>query len=57
LLFQVPAFAPVSDSPAAGFGKDIVDDPEDDDGPKVWERVFYRGAEQAADGNEKENKK
>ena len=56
-LFKSSSLAPVLDPPSAWCGWEIIDDPDDDDGAKVRERVFYRGSEQAADGNEKENKK
>jgi hypothetical protein len=57
LVFQAPAFTPVLDPSAAWRSKEIIDDPEDDNGAKVRKWVFYRGPKQAAVGNEKENKK
>jgi hypothetical protein len=57
LVFQAPAFASVLDPSPAWRSKEITDDPEDNHGTKVREWVFYRGAKQAADGYEKENKK
>ncbi len=57
LFFQAPAFTPVPDAPSAGFGEQIIDDPDGDDGAKIWARIFDGGAEQAADRYEKEDKK
>jgi hypothetical protein len=57
LVFKASAVAPVLDPPAAWCSKEIIDNPEDNDGAKVREWVFYGGDEQAAVGHEKENKK
>lgn len=57
LFFQAPAFAPVLYPPAAWLSKEVINEPEDDHGTKVRERIFYPGTKQAADSNEKENKK
>jgi hypothetical protein len=57
LFFKASAVAPVLPASAAWQGDQVINDPKDDDRAKVWEWVFYGRAEQAAVGNEKENKK
>jgi hypothetical protein len=57
VIFQASPVAPVLPAPSAWQGNQDKDEPNDNDCAQVWERVVYRGSKQAADGNEKDNKK
>jgi hypothetical protein len=44
-------------APAAGKGKKVKKEPNDNDSPEVGEWIVYRSAKQATYGNEKGDRK
>jgi hypothetical protein len=56
-FLRAPAFAPVSDLSAAWLSKQVIADPDEGEGAKVWERFFYRSTGEAAGGCEEEDEK
>jgi hypothetical protein len=57
LVLEAPATAPILSPSSAWQLNQVINDPKDDDCPKVREWIVYRGTEQAADSNEKCDKK